>query len=200
MTWLGLIRVTRIGLEQLRRRGAQLVIANHPTLIDVILLIAGMPQADCVVKQGHWRNWITRGVVTGARYIPNGGGPALVQNCVDRLAAGRSLILFPEGTRSPRNGLGHFARGVAHIALKSGCSPLPVLIRCTPPTLAKGSRWYDVPDRTVELRIEVGEPIKVSVLAGGATGEPAVARRLTRGLMSHYEDHLFRGYVSSARA
>ncbi|MGH7266190.1 MAG: lysophospholipid acyltransferase family protein [Candidatus Rokuibacteriota bacterium] len=198
MKCLGLIRVTRAGTEQLRGSGARLVIANHPTLIDVVLLIAGMPQADCVVKQKHWRNWTTRGVMAAAGYIPNDDGQALVQACVDRLAAGRSLLLFPEGTRSPRSGLGHFQRGVAHIALRSGCDPIPVLIQCDPPTLMKGTRWYDVPNRTAELRIEVGAPIPIAALAGDATGEPAAARRLTRGLVSFYEDRLLAGRVARA--
>lgn len=198
MRWLGLIRVTRAGIEQLRGSGPRLVIANHPTLIDVVLLIAGMPQADCVVKQRHWQSWITRGVVAGAGYIPNDDGQALVRACVDRLAAGRSLILFPEGTRSPRNGLGRFQRGFAHIALRSGCDPIPVLIRCDPPTLMKGTRWYDVPDRTAELRIEVGAPIPIAAFAGDATGEPAAARRLAHGLASYYEDQLLRGRVGRA--
>jgi 1-acyl-sn-glycerol-3-phosphate acyltransferase len=198
MRWLGLIRVTRTGIEQLRGSGARLVIANHPTLIDVVLLIARMPQADCVVKRRHWQNWFTRGVVAGARYVPNDGGQEVVRACVDRLAAGRSLIFFPEGTRSPRNGLGRFQRGVAHIALGSGCNPIPVLIRCDPPTLMKGTRWYDVPDRPAELRIEVGTPISIAALVGDATREPAAARRLARGLASYYEDQLLGGRVARA--
>src|SRR5262245_37584540 len=56
MTALGLIRVTREGTERLHARSAVLIIANHPTLIDVVLLVACMPQADCVVKQASWRN------------------------------------------------------------------------------------------------------------------------------------------------
>jgi 1-acyl-sn-glycerol-3-phosphate acyltransferase len=198
MRWLGLIRVTRTGIERLRGGGARLVIANHPTLIDVVLLIAAMPQADCVVKRKHWESWITRGLVAGARYVPNDGGPDVVRACADRLAAGRSLLLFPEGTRSPRNGLGRFQRGAAHIALVSGCDPIPVLIRCDPPTLMKGSRWHDVPDRTVEIRIDVGAPISVDALAGDAARDAAAARRLARGLASHYEDQLLRGHVALA--
>ena len=198
MRCLGLIRVTRKGIEQLRGGGGRLVIANHPTLIDVVLLIAAMPQADCVVKRRHWQSWITRGVVAGAGYVPNDGGPDVVRACVDRLAAGRSLILFPEGTRSPRNGLGRFQRGVAHIALGSRCNPIPVLIRCDPPTLTKGTRWYDVPDRTAELRIDVEAPISIAALVGDATREPAAARRLARGLASYYEDKLLRGRVARA--
>src|SRR6267378_976749 len=47
---LGLIRVSWIGADRLRGRAPRLVVANHPTLIDVVLLLAQLPQADCIVK------------------------------------------------------------------------------------------------------------------------------------------------------
>ena len=55
MTLLGVISYEVRGRERLRRGGA-LVVANHPSLIDVVLLIALMPEADCIVKQALWRN------------------------------------------------------------------------------------------------------------------------------------------------
>ena len=48
MATLGLIRVTRTGAERLRADRPVVIVANHPTLIDVVLLIASLPQADCV--------------------------------------------------------------------------------------------------------------------------------------------------------
>ncbi len=196
MERLGLIRVVRIGTERLRDSGAQLVVANHPTLIDVVLLIACMPQADCVVKHAHWRSRIMRRVVTGAGYIPNAEGDALVDACVRRLHQGRSLLLFPEGTRSPRQRLGPFHRGAAHIALRSGCDLVPVTIRCVPPTLAKGGRWYDVPHRTAQLTIEVGDPL----VAGARANGPLAARTLTAALRGFYEERLLAGGSENATA
>jgi 1-acyl-sn-glycerol-3-phosphate acyltransferase len=159
MTMLGLIRVSFTGLEHLRGRPAAVVVANHPTLIDVVLLIAAMPQADCVVKRAIRRNRFLRGVTTGAGYIPNSDGPELVDRCVSRLRAGRWVVLFPEGTRSPGGQLGSFRRGAAHIALTAGCDIVPVVITCDPPTLMKHQPWYDVPDRRVRLTVTVGAPI-----------------------------------------
>ncbi len=51
------------GRERLGRYG-QMVVANHPTLIDVVFLLAFIPTAGCVVKQGLWRNPLTRWAVT----------------------------------------------------------------------------------------------------------------------------------------
>ena len=73
-----------------------------------------------------------------AGYIPNDGGRALVEACDERLQAGRSVILFPEGSRFPERRLRRFQRGAAHLALESDCPITPALIRCEPPALGKG--------------------------------------------------------------
>jgi 1-acyl-sn-glycerol-3-phosphate acyltransferase len=180
MSALGLIRVSTRGLERLAEPGPRLVVANHPTLIDVILLVAHMPQADCVVKREAWSNPFLRVVVDGVGYVPNDAGNALIEACVDRIRAGRTLLLFPEGTRSPRGGLGVFHRGAAHIALRARCEIVPVVIRCTPPTLGRGEAWYKVPDRRVQLDVIAREPIAPCGLGDKA---PALAaRELTASL------------------
>jgi 1-acyl-sn-glycerol-3-phosphate acyltransferase len=196
MEALGLIRVTRIGTERLRAEAPLLVVANHPTLIDVVLLVACLPQADCVVKRAYWAQPIIRRIMAGAGYIANADGDALVSACAARLVAGRTVLLFPEGTRSPRAALGTFKRGAAHIALQSGATLIPVLITCDPPTLMRGQRWYDVPARAAHLTIEVTAPL---TLRGPERDTPLAARRLTAELRQFYEDRLSRPELQHAR-
>ena len=194
MSALGLIRVRRSGLERLRQQRPGVVVANHPTLIDVVLLIAAMPQADCVVKEAAWRNPVLRGVVRGAGYLPNRQGGALVEDCVRRIRQGRWLLLFPEGTRSPRGYLGAFHRGAAHIALQAGCEVMPVVITCTPPTLGKGEPWYQVPDRTADIAITVQEPQRAD---RPGCAETRAAREWTWDLHALYEARLAAAGVGS---
>jgi 1-acyl-sn-glycerol-3-phosphate acyltransferase len=180
MSVLGLIRVSRVGFEGLAGTGPRLVIANHPTLIDVILLGASLPQADYIVKKATLRNPYLRGAVTAAGYIPNDVGEGLVDACVRCLRTGRTLLIFPEGTRSPRGELGRIQRGAAHVALRSGVPLLPVVISCDPPTLMKGQPWYEVPDRTPHLTLVARDPIDPAVYAADCESIPAAARRLSR--------------------
>jgi 1-acyl-sn-glycerol-3-phosphate acyltransferase len=188
MRGLGLIRVSTRGLERLGEPGPRLVVANHPTLIDVVLLVAHMPQADCVVKREAWSNPFLRVVVDGVGYVPNDAGNALIEACVERLRAGRTLLLFPEGTRSPRGGLGVFHRGAAHIALRARCEILPVVIRCTPPTLGRGEPWYKVPERRVEFDLVAHDSIGPRGLGDKA---PALAaRELTASLREFFAREL----------
>jgi len=59
MKGLGVLSYRISGLENLQ--GAKLVLANHPSLIDVVFLIAMMPNANCIVKGRLTRNLFTRG-------------------------------------------------------------------------------------------------------------------------------------------
>lgn len=189
-TGLGLLRVRWNGTERLREQPPCVVVANHPTLIDIVLLIACMPQADCVVKNAAWRNPFLRWVVTGAGYIRNDGGGTLIDTCASRVRRGRWLVLFPEGTRSPAQRLGPFHRGAAHVALRSGAPLLPVVITCDPPTLTKGQKWYDVPERAVQFTVQVGERIGPGELTVADPREGVAARRLTAEMRVLYEQKL----------
>jgi 1-acyl-sn-glycerol-3-phosphate acyltransferase len=187
MTRLGLIRTAWIDPQRLDGQGPRLFVANHPTLIDVVLLLSRVPQADCIVKTAARRNPFMRGIVARAGYLANDEGDALVDACAARIAAGRSVVLFPEGTRSPRGGLRRFQRGAAHIALKSGCPIVPIVITCRPPTLLKGQPWHDVPDRRAAYVLRVVEPLDPARYLSADTPLPVAARRLTADLQALYE-------------
>jgi len=189
MTLTGLIRVTWVGRERLRERPI-LVIANHPTLIDVVLLVAAMPQADCIVKTAAERHLLLRRLVKAAGYIPNDRPDAIITAGTESLRQGRSLLLFPEGTRSPSGRLGPFHRGAARIALRSGTDLVPVVITCSPPTLMKGQPWYEVPERTAHLTLTVEEPILLREQPAVRSTEAGGARELTDFLQGFYERQL----------
>ncbi len=189
MHLVGLSEIHVRGVERLLDSGPHLLVANHPTLLDVVVMGSLIPQLNCVVKPATWSNPFMRGAVAAAGYIPNDSGAQLVDRCIERIEQGDSLLIFPEGTRSPKGGLGSFQRGAAHTALRSGQPLLPVWIRCDPPTLMRGQKWFDVPLRRMRFSIEVGEPIAPPILAAG---EPrgVAARRMTAELRDFFSKRL----------
>lgn len=192
MSRLGVMRYEVEGRERLRR-GGTLVVANHPSLIDVVLLIALMPEADCIVKQALWRNPFLRWPVAWADYTPNSdSAEALVESAAAKLRAGRSLIVFPEGTRSRPGQPLAMQRGAARIALAACAEVLPVTIVCTPPLLGKHQPWYKVPPARPQWRIVVGEPLSAGEFAPAGVPEPLAARRLTE----HFADYFARSVTA----
>jgi 1-acyl-sn-glycerol-3-phosphate acyltransferase len=195
MRSLGLLTYELHGLERLARSG-QLIVANHPTLIDVVFLVWLTPEAGCVVKRALWRNPVLRWPVIWAGYIPNTEGAQLVQDCARVLKGGRSLLVFPEGTRSVPGKPLALKRGAAQVALASGADVLPVTIVCDVPFLTKGSHWYRVPARRPHFTITVGQPIPAGRYMGDNQPNSIVARHLTTQLAAHFS----RGIESALRA
>jgi 1-acyl-sn-glycerol-3-phosphate acyltransferase len=186
MRGLGVLRYDVRGLEKLER-GGLLILANHPTLIDTVFLMAFVRNADCIVKGALWNNPFTRGPVRAAGYISNGGGDSgdLVRDCVASLEQGNNLIIFPEGTRTPASGVISLKRGAANIAVRGQRDVTPVVIRCDPPTLGKGEKWWRVPPRRVHFTLDVQDDLAVDTLTAGAS-DVIAARRLTDFLQNYF--------------
>ncbi|MDD5321392.1 MAG: lysophospholipid acyltransferase family protein [Methylococcales bacterium] len=96
---IGIMTYEIKGLEKLNRPG-QLIIANHPTLIDIVFLISRIQQAYCIVKESLLRYPFMRGPILNAGYISNGLPKKMIAECVEWLQSGGAMIVFPEGTRS----------------------------------------------------------------------------------------------------
>lgn len=180
------------GRERLDRNGL-LILANHPTLIDVVLLVSLLPNADCVVKSAVARNPFMRGPVRAAGYVANDDGAGLVDDCIAAVRAGGNLVIFPEGTRSTPGQPPRLQRGAANIAVRGRLDITPVRITCTPPTLGKGQKWYRVPPSRFHMVIDVQPDLPVAPFLNGTVGEgtPAggealAARRLTEHLTTYF--------------
>ncbi len=185
-----LIRIQTEGLERLADSGGAIVIANHPSLLDVVMLMAFIPHSQCIVKHQLWTSSLLGGLVRRAGYIRNDlDGEQMLASCRESLERGAALIIFPEGTRSQPGVPRHFQRGFANLAVLTGAPVLPVLITCDPPTLCKGEAWWVVPERRPLFRLRVGEKLDTAAWAGSATRALA-ARRLVRSLEQYYAQRL----------
>lgn len=195
--WLRLWSVEGTGVERLRD-GPCVIVANHPSLIDVVVLLAQMPQGDCIVKREIWRNPALGAVIRSSGYVPNDLGEGLVEACVQRLMLGRSVVFFPEGSRSPSDGLRPFKRGAARVALRSGCPIIPVTIDCQPRALSKQRSWYAFPHEKLRFSVRVGEPIRAKDVVSGDLSQASAARRINSWLRKHIEDELRHGIANAA--
>lgn len=190
MESLGIMRIEVSGAEHLRNCRDTLVLANHPTLIDVVAMLSLMPMANCVVKQALWRNPLLGGVVRAAGYISNYDSDRMIDECAESLVAGKPMMMFPEGTRSRPGEPLCFQRGAAYIAMRSGVPILPVLIDCRPSTLTKSDRWYHIPNRRFQLRIKVLEPVSSSRWIDMDAAQTIAARKLTKAFELFFTQEL----------
>ncbi|WP_323813919.1 lysophospholipid acyltransferase family protein [Cellvibrio sp. NN19] len=178
---LGLMSVQFDGVAALDQPGV-LVVANHPTLLDAVMLMTVMPNVTFIAKAAMARNPFTCWIVTAAGYIPNDEvGVELVDKAAAALRAGETLMIFPEGTRTNGEQL-QLKRGAANIALAAGCPLLPVVIDCQPMTLRKGEPWYRIPARAPHFIVKVLPLMDVASLIDNQQPPGLQARALTAAL------------------
>ena len=191
--FIGLMHTVRVldyelhGIEKLQRPGL-LILANHPTLIDVIFIISLIPQSGCVVKKALVKNPFTRGPVTAAGYIFNDTGPELIDDCRAHLEQQETIVIFPEGTRTPLSGEVSFQRGAANVAVRCRHPITPVSIQVSPRGLAKSQKWYQVPPRRMHFVIRVHDDLQVEPLLESGVSEPVAVRRLNAQLERFFEE------------
>lgn len=181
---LGIMTYAIHGLEKLNKPG-QLIIANHPTLVDIVFLISRIPEANCIVKHQLLNNPYTRGPVLNAGYISNGESQQMITECVEWLQKGGVLIIFPEGTRTVPGKDYVFQRGAARIALQAKTTVTPVTLTCTPSTLTKNKKWYQIPDRPFHLVMDVGNDMVISDFFS-IQPESIAVRRLNRFFQDYF--------------
>jgi 1-acyl-sn-glycerol-3-phosphate acyltransferase len=188
MRSVGVLTYDFEGVSRLGRPG-QVILANHPSLIDVVFLIGFSPSSSCVVKQALWRNPVTRGPVNEVGYVSNSPTDLMIEKACRALEAGQSVIIFPEGTRTTPGRPLQFHRGAAVIAIKAAAVVTPVFIECRPTTLSKGEPWYRVPDKRVHFSFRVGDDIDPEPFRKAAPG-PIAGRAFNEFLLKLFEAEL----------
>ncbi len=188
MRFSGVLSYTVDGIEKLKEQG-QLILANHPSLIDVVFMIAFIPRTDCVVKGKLSSNPFTAGPVRAAGYIMNGAPEEVLQQSIDTIKDGNSLIIFPEGTRTTPGQELKFKRGSANVALRGETDITPVIIRCNPSTLTKSDKWYHIPSKKLHFTMIVKDTISVEQFTQGKSANIA-ARSLTKKLEEYFSQEL----------
>lgn len=186
MQALGVVSSESHNAHLLRQARGTVIVANHPSLLDIVFLLALMDRTQCVIKAGVWRNPFMRGVVKAANYIPNLNDPErLLRDCAEALKAGNNLVIFPEGSRTQPGKKPRYQRGFAYLALMAKAPIQLVTIQCEPPSLRKGEPWYKIPPRRSHWIIRVHERIEAA--ADFQSGGMAIA---VRKLCTHVEKRI----------
>lgn len=179
------IRYEIHGAERLRQRGV-MIVANHPSLIDVVLLLGYLPEVDCIMKPSIFANPFMRRPATWLGYIAQSSPDQLFADAHAALRKNHSLLVFPEGTRTVPGQPIRMGHGAARMAIEAGATILPVAIEVTPPHLFKHEPWWRPPVTCPRYVLTVGKPYAASDFLRDADGVPSVAaRRLSR----HWEQY-----------
>lgn len=165
--------------------GPFVIVANHPTLVDVTAILAAFPDAVCIVKGGLFRNPAIAPLLRACRHIVSErdegfGGTSVLLRAVRLLKEGVPVLIFPEGTRSPEHGMHRWRRGAFEIAARAGCPVVPIRITCDPPVLARTAPWYRTPKNPSVMTLEVLTPVDPARWGGDTARMSAEVEGLVR--------------------
>ena len=137
-------------------RRAYVVVANHQSTADPWLLSSLRWDMRWIAKASLFRapviGWLMR--LGGDLEVVRGQGAsvkAMLAEARATLARGMSLMIFPEGTRSPDGELGRFKDGAFELAIASGAPILPVVVDGTHRCRPKGSWWFGEADAVAKV-------------------------------------------------
>jgi 1-acyl-sn-glycerol-3-phosphate acyltransferase len=144
--------------------GGCVVVANHASHADTAALLAALPSAARPVFGAAADYWfdvpVRRFIATSlagilpVRRSSDGGYASLLAAAGPALKAGRTVILYPEGTRSTDGSIGEFRSGALRLARDCGVPIVPVAVTGTADVLPKNGRYSPAP-----MRVHVGAPL-----------------------------------------
>ena len=155
--WLGLMRIDYTALDVLSRDAGLIIAANHPSMLDALLVIARVPRGICIMRSSLMRNPFLGAGARLARYIRNDPPRSMIRSCVTNLQAGGQLVLFPEGTRTVQPPINPFRPGITLIAHMAGVPIQTVFIESGSPYLRKGWPIWRTPQFPVVFNVRLGQ-------------------------------------------
>jgi 1-acyl-sn-glycerol-3-phosphate acyltransferase len=155
--WLGLMHIDYTALDALSRDGGLIIAANHPSMLDALLIIARVPRGICIMRGSLMRNPFLGAGAKLARYIRNDPPRGMIRSCVANLKAGGQLVLFPEGTRTIQAPTNPFRPGITLIAQMAQVPIQTVIIESESPYLGKGWPIWRTPGFPIVVRVRLGE-------------------------------------------
>jgi 1-acyl-sn-glycerol-3-phosphate acyltransferase len=153
----GILRMDAQALDQLRDEPGLIIIANHPSMLDAVMLVSRLPRSACVMKASLMKNVFLGPGARLARYIRNDSPRGMIRLAVADLKQGGQLVLFPEGTRTTQHPINPFRPGVTLIAKLADVPIQSVFIDTDSPYLSKGWPLWRLPPLPIVFSVRLGE-------------------------------------------
>ena len=181
---LGVIDYKYSGFDKLdSAQKSHILIANHPSLLDVVLIIARIRHINCVVKDSLRQNPFLFAAIKASGYIR--ADESLLENSLSALYNGESLLIFPEGTRTKDSIIFH--KAASYIAINGAKNLAVIFIKMRPLALKKGEKWYDTPREKLKYDIALREILDLQIFAKGISN-PLRVRKLHSTLSDIYKE------------
>jgi len=143
-------------LDRLRDAGPLIIAANHPSLLDAVMIVSRLPNAVCVMKASLLDNILFGAAARLAGYIRNDAPLEMILNARGELERGAQVVIFPEGTRTTRFPIDRCQPAAGLIAQRAKVPVQTLLIEFSTPYLGKTWPLFRPPVLPLTCRIRLG--------------------------------------------
>jgi len=153
------LRYRTTGRQSIPSKGGILFAANHASYLDIPLLGCGIPRRVSFIGRANlFPHWILKWVLRSLGWIPlrmSRLDRRAFETAIAQIKAGKPVVIFPEGTRTPDGALQPGKLGMGIIVAETECPVIPVYISGTYEVLPSGARWV----RCRPVSVHFGTPI-----------------------------------------
>ena len=158
---LVILRLIKIDIKRLDKIENKIIVATHPSFIDIVILMSLIPKSTCFVKKELTSNPILKNIISSI-FVPN---DIEIEDLEERskriLDRGFNLIIFPTGIRHRKNEHLKIKKGAALAALCSGRNIVPIKIFTDDDFLFINEPFYAVGSKTVTFELEMCDEIRI---------------------------------------
>ena len=153
------IKINFDSAEEIKNLKSKIIVANHPSFIDIVILIGYLPNTICVAKKELRKNFFMGNIVKSLFLINDENKEILIQETTKILDEGFNIIVFPTGTRTDTNTELKLHKGASLMALHTKTDIIPINIHCDKKFLAKNQCFCDANSQTINYNITVNNTI-----------------------------------------
>jgi 1-acyl-sn-glycerol-3-phosphate acyltransferase len=159
LRWVCCIRCDARALDALRKDGPLIVVANHPSLLDAVVLLSRLPNGTCIMKAALQNNPLYGIATRMAGYVSNANAERMLNGSRTELAQGSHFIIFPEGGRSRQFPVSPFSSSCILLSRLTGAPIQTVLLDYSSPYLGKHWGLFCRPALPLNVEARMGRRI-----------------------------------------
>lgn len=167
------VRLDTRELAALRHEAPLIVVANHPSLLDAVILLSCLPNASCVLKASLLNNPLFGVGARMAGYVSNAEPRQMMADSCREVQKGAHFILFPEGGRTREFPLSPLGSACILLSKQSAAPLQAVVLEFSTPYLGKHWGLLQPPVLPLSIRARLGRRFAPPQLTGPALAELA---------------------------
>jgi 1-acyl-sn-glycerol-3-phosphate acyltransferase len=156
LRWLCQVHIDLDELTALQQDGPLIVVANHPSLLDAVILLGSLPNASCILKASLLHNPLYGMGARMAGYVSNENPRRMIEASCSELRQGAHFVLFPEGGRTREFPLSPFSSACILLSKQSQVPLQAVIFHFSTPYLGKHWGLITPPRLPLTIRVRLG--------------------------------------------